>query len=56
MSEITEAKTSLKKIITTIEEITGINSDSVPKLTEHPTNLLNLIEDYLAWSYYGLSC
>jgi len=46
MSEITNAKTSLKKIITTIEEITRINSESVPKLTEHPTNLLDLIEQF----------
>lgn len=46
MSQITDAKTSLKKIITTIEEITGINSESIPKLKEHPTNLLNLIEKF----------
>ncbi|MFX1337914.1 MAG: hypothetical protein ACFFDK_04840 [Promethearchaeota archaeon] len=46
MSEITDAKTSLKKIITTIEEITRINSESVPKLKEYPTNLLNLIEQF----------
>lgn len=46
MSEITDAKTSLKKIISTIEEITGINTESVPKLKEHPTNLLNLIEQF----------
>jgi len=46
MSEITDAKTSLKKIITTIEEIVGINSETVPKLKDHPTNLLNLIEQF----------
>jgi chromosome segregation ATPase len=46
MSEITDAKTSLKKIITTIEEIIGINTETVPKLKEHPMNLLNLIEQF----------
>lgn len=46
MSEITNAKTSLKKIITTIEEIIGINSETVPKLKDHPSNLLNLIEQF----------
>ncbi|TFG24078.1 MAG: hypothetical protein EU532_12905 [Promethearchaeota archaeon] len=46
MSEITDAKTSLKKIISTIEEINGTNVDTVPKLKEYPTNLLGLIEQF----------
>jgi chromosome segregation ATPase len=46
MSEITEAKTSLKKIVSIIEEINGINTDSIPKIKEYPTNLLELIEQF----------
>lgn len=46
MSEITDAKTSLKKIISTIEEINSNNTDTIPKLKEHPTKLLELIEQF----------
>ena len=46
MSEITDAKTSLKEIISTIEEMKGINADSLPKLKDHPTKLLELIEKF----------
>jgi len=46
MSEITDVKASLKKIISVIDEIIGINSDSVPKLKDHPGNLLNLVEQF----------
>ena len=46
MSEITDAKTSLKEIISTIEEMNGLSADSLPKLKEHPTKLLELIEQF----------
>ena len=46
MSEITDAKTSLKEIISTIEEMNSISADSLPKLKEHPTKLLELIEQF----------
>ena len=46
MSEITDAKTSLKEIISTIEEMNSISVDSLPKLKEHPTKLLELIEQF----------
>ena len=46
MSEITDAKTSLKKIISIIEEINSTNTDTIPKLKEHPSNLLGLIEQF----------
>ncbi|MFX0073276.1 MAG: hypothetical protein ACFFAO_19525 [Candidatus Hermodarchaeota archaeon] len=44
MSGITDAKTSLKKIVSILEEIGGINADSVPKLKEHPAKLLEQVE------------
>ncbi len=40
---ITDTKTSLKKIISIIEELNGLNSDSIPKLQIQPTNLLEQI-------------
>ena len=46
MSEITDAKTSLKEIISTIEEMKSVSADSLPKLSEHPTKLLELIEQF----------
>ena len=46
MSEITDAKTSLKEIISTIEEMNSVSADSLPKLKEHPTKLLELIEQF----------
>ena len=46
MSEITDAKTSLKEIISTIEEMKSLSADSLPKLNEHPTKLLELIEQF----------
>lgn len=41
---LTEAKSSLKKILTLIEEINSLNTDSVPKLQAQPNNILDLIE------------
>lgn len=46
MSELTDAKTSLKEIISTIEEMNSVSADSLPKLKEHPTKLLELIEQF----------
>ncbi|MCK4779754.1 MAG: hypothetical protein KAT57_06185 [Candidatus Lokiarchaeota archaeon] len=40
---ITDTKSSLKKIISIIEELNGLNSDSIPKLQTQPTNLLEQI-------------
>ncbi|MFW9880663.1 MAG: hypothetical protein ACFFG0_46945 [Candidatus Thorarchaeota archaeon] len=40
---ITDTKSSLKKILSIIEELNGLNSDSVPKLQTQPTNLLEQI-------------
>ncbi|MFX1366900.1 MAG: hypothetical protein ACFFCE_09825 [Promethearchaeota archaeon] len=40
---ITDTKNSLKKIISIIEELNGLNSDSIPKLQTQPTNLLDEI-------------
>lgn len=46
MSEITDAKTALKKIISTIEEINSLSIDSIPKLQVFPTKLLEMIEQF----------
>ena len=46
MSEITQAKATLKKIISTIEEINGLNEKSTPKLIDLPTNILQMIEAF----------
>ncbi|MFX1296385.1 MAG: hypothetical protein ACFFD2_16220 [Promethearchaeota archaeon] len=43
MSEVTDAKTSLKKIISLIEELSGISIDSIPKLSEQPKEMLELV-------------
>ncbi len=40
---ITETKSSLKKILSIIEELNRLNSDSIPKLQAQPTNLLEEI-------------
>lgn len=41
---LTDAKSSLKKILSIIEELNGLNSDSIPKLQTQPTNILEYIE------------
>ncbi|MHA2281106.1 MAG: hypothetical protein ACXAC5_09670 [Promethearchaeota archaeon] len=41
---LTDTKSSLKKILTIIEELNGLNSDSVPKLQAQPSNILEHIE------------
>lgn len=41
---LTDTKSSLKKILSIIEELNGLNSDSVPKLQTQPTNILEHIE------------
>ncbi len=46
MSQITEIKTSLKKIISTLEDISNSNADYIPKLIDHPTKLLELVEQF----------
>ncbi|MFX0105136.1 MAG: hypothetical protein ACFE75_06570 [Candidatus Hodarchaeota archaeon] len=40
---LTDTKSSLKKILSIIEELNGLNSDSIPKLQVQPTNLLEQI-------------
>ncbi|MFX0024373.1 MAG: hypothetical protein ACFE9S_18790 [Candidatus Hermodarchaeota archaeon] len=40
---LTDTKSSLKKILSIIEELNGLNSDSIPKLQTQPTNLLEQI-------------
>lgn len=40
---LTDTKSSLKKILSIIEELNGLNSDSVPKLQSQPTNILESI-------------
>ena len=44
MSEITEAKTSLKKILLLINEISNISSDSLTRLGTQPDKILESIE------------
>ena len=46
MSEITDTKSSLKKIVSIIEEMQVINSETLPKILEHPNNLLNLVVSF----------
>ena len=46
MSEITDTKSSLKKIVSIIEEMQVINSETLPKILEHPNNLLNLVASF----------
>ncbi|KKM71253.1 hypothetical protein LCGC14_1432530 [marine sediment metagenome] len=43
---ITNTKTSLKKILSIIEELSGLNSDSIPKLQAQPTNILEEIAKF----------
>ena len=46
MSLLTNTKTSLKKILTVIEELNGLNTDSVPKLQAQPTKILEEIAKF----------
>ena len=43
---LTDTKSSLKKILSIIEELSGLNSDSVPKLQAQPTNILEEIAKF----------
>ena len=43
---LTDTKSSLKKILSIIEELNGLNSDSVPKLIAQPTNILEEIAKF----------
>ncbi|MFX1312225.1 MAG: hypothetical protein ACFFHD_06395 [Promethearchaeota archaeon] len=43
---ITDTKSSLKKILSIIEELNELNSDSVPKLKTQPTNILEQIQRF----------
>jgi DNA repair ATPase RecN len=40
---LTDTKSSLKKILSIIEELNSLNSDSIPKLQTQPNNLLDQI-------------
>lgn len=46
MSEITDTKSSLKKIISIIEEMQAINSETLPKILEHPNGLLTIVATF----------
>jgi len=46
MSEITDTKSTLKKIISVLEEMQALNADSLPRIIEQPNNLLNLIASF----------
>lgn len=46
MSDITEAKTALKKILTLIEEVNKITSDSMSNLKSEPDKILQNIEKF----------
>ena len=48
MSEISllDAKTALKKVVSTIVNINSINSDAIPKLKAQPEQILDAIENY----------
>ncbi|MBY8982200.1 MAG: hypothetical protein KGD57_04570 [Candidatus Lokiarchaeota archaeon] len=46
MSGITNSKTGIKKILMLIDEIKGLNSDSIPKLVEKPNKLLESVEAF----------
>ncbi|MHA1985273.1 MAG: hypothetical protein ACW98D_01420 [Promethearchaeota archaeon] len=43
---LTDTKSSLKKILSIIEELNGLNTDSVPKLQAQPSNILGNIETF----------
>ncbi len=43
---LTNTKSSLKKILSIIEELNGLNSDSVPKLQAQPTRILEEIAKF----------
>ena len=43
---LTDAKSSIKKIISIIEELNGLNNDSIPKLQTQPTTILQYIEKF----------
>ncbi|MFX1302098.1 MAG: hypothetical protein ACFE9X_01945 [Promethearchaeota archaeon] len=43
---LTDTKSSLKKILSIIEELNGLNLDSIPKLQVQPNNLLEQIEKF----------
>ncbi|TXT65241.1 MAG: hypothetical protein BAJALOKI3v1_120048 [Promethearchaeota archaeon] len=45
---ITDSKTAIKKILLLVDEIKGINSDSIPKLTDQPNKLLETVEAFEA--------
>ncbi|MEJ2251885.1 MAG: hypothetical protein P8Y70_16105 [Candidatus Lokiarchaeota archaeon] len=45
MSEITESKTSIKKILLLVEEIENLNTQNMPKLNEKPSDILQNIEN-----------
>jgi len=45
---ITDSKTAIKKILLLVDEITNINSDTIPKLTNQPNKLLESVEAFEA--------
>lgn len=46
MSELTDTKSALKKIVSIIEEMQAINSETLPKILENPNNLLNNVTTF----------
>ena len=46
MSELTEVKTSIKRISSILDETDGLSKDSLPKLKDFPLKLLSLVEQF----------
>ncbi|MBD3195627.1 MAG: hypothetical protein GF317_11255 [Candidatus Lokiarchaeota archaeon] len=46
MSGLTNSKTSIKKILLLVDEIKALSTDSTPKMSEQPKNLLQAVESF----------
>jgi len=46
LSELTDTKSNLKKIISVLEALQSLNTDSIPKILESPNNLLNSVTSF----------
>ncbi|TXT65002.1 MAG: hypothetical protein BAJALOKI1v1_480011 [Promethearchaeota archaeon] len=45
-SRITDSKSSIKKMLMLVEEINTINTETIPKLTDQPNNILKALESF----------
>ncbi len=43
---ITESKSSINKLLMLVEEINTLNTESIPKMTEQPKNILQALESF----------